>query len=90
MPQKFEDLFAACGRGDGTLTLGELFNLMQRNRVAADPFGAVASWFEWVTTWLLLQRSGRVHKEDLRRAYDVSVPPFEDALNDTRDRPPGI
>lgn len=74
MPQKFEELFAVCEReADGTLTLGELFHLMQRNRTARDPFGAVAAWFEWVTTWLLLQRGGRIHKEDMRRMYDVGV-----------------
>ena len=77
VPQKFDDMFAACDkRGDATLTLGELFDLMQRNRVAGDIFGSVAAWFEWVTTWLLLQRQGNVHKEDVRKVYDVSVYPF--------------
>ncbi len=28
---------------------------------------------EWGTTWLLLQRGGRVWKEDLRQAYDGSL-----------------
>jgi hypothetical protein len=28
--------------------------------------------FEFGTTWLLLQKDGRVLKEDLRQTYDVS------------------
>lgn len=31
-----------------------------------------AAFFEWVTTWLLVQKDGRVSKEDLRQMYDVS------------------
>ncbi|KAF9872014.1 hypothetical protein CkaCkLH20_10646 [Colletotrichum karsti] len=40
MPQKFEDAFTNCSaRNDDTLTLGEIFGLMSRNRCAVDPFG---------------------------------------------------
>lgn len=28
---------------------------------------------EWATTWLLLQKGGRVQKEDLRQCYEGSL-----------------
>lgn len=74
IPQHFEDVFAKYDRDhDGALTLGELFEMMQGNRCAMDPFGWGAAFFEWGTTWLLLQRDGRVYKEDLRGVYDGSI-----------------
>ncbi|RHZ46520.1 caleosin family protein [Aspergillus thermomutatus] len=74
VPQHFEDLFAKYdGDEDGALTLGELFEMMRGNRCAGDPFGWGAAFFEWGTTWLLIQRDGRVHKEDLRGIYDGSI-----------------
>ncbi|KAJ9402018.1 hypothetical protein DTO282F9_1308 [Paecilomyces variotii] len=42
-------------------------------KVAADPFGWGAAFFEWGTTWLLLQKGGMVYKEDLRQVYDGSL-----------------
>ncbi|KAK1999483.1 Caleosin-domain-containing protein [Colletotrichum falcatum] len=74
VPQRFEDVFANCSaRKDDALTLGEVFGLMSRNRCAVDPFGWSASFFEWVTTWTLLAKDGKIHKEDLRRVYDGSL-----------------
>ncbi|KAI8282231.1 hypothetical protein K4K56_011221 [Colletotrichum sp. SAR 10_98] len=74
VPQRFEDIFANCSaRKDNTLTFREVFDLMSRNRCAVDPFGWLASFFEWVTTWMLLADEGKVHKEDLRRVYDGSL-----------------
>ncbi|GAQ09865.1 probable peroxygenase 3 [Aspergillus lentulus] len=74
IPQHFEDMFAKYDRDqDGALTLGELFEMMHGNRCAADPFGWGAAFFEWGTTWLLIQRDGRVYKEDLRGVYDGSI-----------------
>ena len=35
-----------------------------------------AAIFEFGTTWLLVQKDGRVSKEDLRQTYDVSDLPF--------------
>ena len=35
-------------------------------------FKATTAFFEWSTIWLLLQRDGKVWKEDLRGIYDVS------------------
>ncbi|KAJ5195553.1 Caleosin-domain-containing protein [Penicillium cinerascens] len=74
VPQAFENLFAKYDKKcDGTLTLTEIFNLMKGQRVAADPFGWGAAFFEWGTTWLLLQRSGKVYREDLRQLFDGSL-----------------
>ncbi|RAH77341.1 Caleosin-domain-containing protein [Aspergillus japonicus CBS 114.51] len=74
VPQAFENLFAKYDRkGDGTLTLGEIINLMHGQRVAVDPFGWGAALFEWGTTWLLLQKDGRIYKDDLRQVYDGSI-----------------
>lgn len=32
-----------------------------------------AAVFEFGTTWLLIQRDGKCHKEDVRGVYDVSL-----------------
>ncbi|OHE99278.1 hypothetical protein CORC01_05319 [Colletotrichum orchidophilum] len=74
IPQRFEDVFANCSvRQDDTLTLREIFDLMSRNRCAMDPFGWSVSIFEWMTTWTLLAKDGKIHKEDLRRVFDGSL-----------------
>ncbi|EXJ91161.1 hypothetical protein A1O1_04270 [Capronia coronata CBS 617.96] len=74
IPQLFENLFAKWDKdNDGALGLGELFSMMKGHRCAADPFGWGASFFEWGTTWLLLQKDGKVYKEDLRQLYDGSL-----------------
>ena len=33
-----------------------------------------AAVFEFGTTWLLIQKDGKIYKEDLRGVYDVSYP----------------
>lgn len=38
-----------------------------------DPFGWVAGFLEWVTTFLLVQQDGMVDKEDVRRVLDGSL-----------------
>ncbi|RAQ52827.1 calcium binding protein Caleosin [Aspergillus flavus] len=74
IPQLFENLFAKWDSdNDGALTLRELFQLMHGHRCAADPFGWGAALFEWGTTWLLIQKDGKVYKEDLRAVYDGSI-----------------
>ncbi|KAL4983048.1 Caleosin related protein-domain-containing protein [Aspergillus falconensis] len=74
VPQHFEDMFAKYdGDQDGALTLRELLNMMHGNRCAADPFGWGAAFFEWVTTWLLIQKEGKVYKDDLLGVYDGSL-----------------
>jgi len=59
--------------GTGSLGVRDLFQLISKNRVAADPAGWSFAFMEWWTTWLLLQKKGRVWKEDLRQAYDGTL-----------------
>jgi peroxygenase len=33
-----------------------------------------AAFFEWGTTWLLIQKNNKVYREDLRGIYDVWLP----------------
>ncbi|KAM7213390.1 putative peroxygenase 3 [Rhypophila decipiens] len=74
VPQAFEDMFARYDlRNEGALSGRQLFGLIKGNRVAVDPFGWFAAVFEFGTTWLLLQKDGKVSKEDLRQTYDGSV-----------------
>ncbi|EED23685.1 calcium binding protein Caleosin, putative [Talaromyces stipitatus ATCC 10500] len=74
VPQNFENIFAKYDSDrDGAITLSDITRLMKGQRVAADPFGWGAALFEWGTTWLLLQKDGKVYKEDLRQLYDGSL-----------------
>ncbi|KAI0169355.1 Caleosin-domain-containing protein [Hypoxylon sp. FL1284] len=57
----------------GGLTPADLAHLLSRDRCAADPAGWSFAFMEWWTTWLLLQRDGRVWKDDLRACYDGSL-----------------
>ncbi|KAI2628841.1 Caleosin-domain-containing protein [Hypoxylon sp. NC1633] len=59
--------------GTGGLSVGDLAELLRKDRCAADPAGWSFAFMEWWTTWLLLQRDGRVWKEDLRACYDGSL-----------------
>ncbi|KAL8707145.1 MAG: hypothetical protein Q9225_007815 [Loekoesia sp. 1 TL-2023] len=56
-----------------SLGVGDLVRLHAKNRVAADPAGWSFAAMEWWTTWLLLQRDGRLWKEDLRAMYDGTL-----------------
>jgi len=47
--------------------------MMQGQRCVADPYGWSAALFEWGTAWLLIQKDGRIYKEDLRKMYDGSL-----------------
>ncbi|KAJ9294281.1 hypothetical protein DTO217A2_9198 [Paecilomyces variotii] len=72
--QSFENLFAKFSSpGANDLSLKQIFNLMSGNRCAVDPYGWSAAFFEFGTTWILLQRNGKVQKEDLRQLYDGSL-----------------
>lgn len=72
---RFEEMFARFdGTGEGdSLGVADLFRLIGKNRVVADPAGWSFAFMEWSTTWLLLQRKGRVWKEDLRQCYDGTL-----------------
>ena len=60
-------MFARFDRsGTGSLDAKELFDLIAKNRVAADPTRWSFAYMEWSTTRLLLQRDECVWKEDLR------------------------
>lgn len=73
-PYLFDQMFAKIdGSGTGSLGVSELFALIGKNRVAADPAGWSFAFMEWWTTWLLLQKDGRVWKDDLRQCYDGSL-----------------
>lgn len=72
---RFEEMFArfdGTGKGE-SLGVADLFRLIGKNRVAADPAGWSFAFMEWSTTWLLLQREGRVWKEDLKQCYDGTL-----------------
>ncbi|KAL2163783.1 hypothetical protein VTH06DRAFT_5842 [Thermothelomyces fergusii] len=74
VPQMFEDMFSKWDvHGAGSLSAGELWNMIKGNRLAADPFGWAAAILELGATWLLLQKDGRVSKEDLRQTYDGTI-----------------
>ncbi|KIK92759.1 hypothetical protein PAXRUDRAFT_829665 [Paxillus rubicundulus Ve08.2h10] len=81
IPARFEDMWtkytagAATKRGapPTTMTLSELWNFMRGNRLAMDPFGWMASFLEWITTFLLVQKNGEVDKEDVRKVLDGSL-----------------
>ncbi|KAK4152186.1 Caleosin related protein-domain-containing protein [Chaetomidium leptoderma] len=74
LPQMFEDMFSKWDvHRSGSLSGRELWHMIKGNRLAADPFGWGAAIFEFGTTWLLLQKDGRVSKEDLRQTYDGTI-----------------
>jgi peroxygenase len=73
-PQFFEDMFTEFDpTGTGSLGAGDLWRMVGHNRVAADVAGWSFAAMEWSTTWLLLQREGRVWKDDLRQCYDGTL-----------------
>jgi len=74
VPQNFEDMFSKWDEEDrGSLSSLELWRMISGNRLAVDPYGWGAAIFEFGTTWLLLQKNGRVCKEDLRQTYDGTI-----------------
>jgi len=56
-----------------TMTYNQLWNFIRGNRVAMDPFGWTASFLEWSVAFLLLQKDGMLHKEDVRMLLDGSM-----------------
>lgn len=45
-----------------------------------------AAFFEFGTTWLLIQRDGKIYKEDLRGIYDVSIQYTQTIFFDRREQ----
>ncbi|RVX70671.1 hypothetical protein B0A52_05321 [Exophiala mesophila] len=57
----------------GGLSARELWALLKYHRSAWDPAGSSFAFMEMWTTSLLIQRDGRVSKEDLKGCYDGSL-----------------
>ncbi|KAI2610180.1 Caleosin-domain-containing protein [Hypoxylon fragiforme] len=71
---QFDRLFGRVDTGGtGGLDVAELAAMWRKNRCAADPAGWSFAFMELWTTWLLLQKDGRVWKEDLRACYDGTL-----------------
>ncbi|KAL3424837.1 calcium binding protein [Phlyctema vagabunda] len=71
---EFDNIFARFDEdGSGGLNRTALLNMVARDRLAADPAGWTFSYMEWSTTWLLMQRDGRIWKDDLKQCYDGSL-----------------
>lgn len=71
---RFEDMFRRWdASGCGGLSADEMWAMWKKNRLAADPAGWCFAFMEMWTTWLLLQKEGRVWKEDLRGCYDGTL-----------------
>ncbi|KAI0377061.1 Caleosin-domain-containing protein [Hypomontagnella monticulosa] len=69
--ERFNRMFDRFDRsGTGGLDVGDLAELLKKDRCAADPAGWCFAFMEWWTTWLLLQKNGRVWKDDLRACYE--------------------
>ncbi|KAH7882360.1 Caleosin related protein-domain-containing protein [Phlebopus sp. FC_14] len=78
IPAKFEDMWCkyattTSSRPRTTMTIYELWQFTHGNRLAMDPFGWVAGFFEWVAAFLLIQKDGEVDKEDVRKVIDGSI-----------------
>lgn len=72
--QRFEELFTYFDKsGTGGLSAEDLLQLLNRNRCAWDILGWFFAFMEWWTTFLLMQKDGRVWKDDLRACYDGTL-----------------
>ncbi|EXJ71566.1 uncharacterized protein A1O5_05374 [Cladophialophora psammophila CBS 110553] len=63
VPQKFEDMFAKYADGKDSLSIWEVWKLLEGQRLIADPIGWFGAFFEY----------GCMMKEDIRRVYDGSI-----------------
>lgn len=57
----------------GGLSAEELWALLKYHRGAWDPAGSSFAFMEMWTTWLLVQKDGRVSRDDLKGCYDGSL-----------------
>lgn len=72
--KRFDEMFATFDSEDaGGLSVDDVVHLWRKNRVAVDVAGWCFAFMEWWTTWLLLQKDGRVWKDDLRACYDGTI-----------------
>ncbi|KAF9977335.1 hypothetical protein BGZ73_006376 [Actinomortierella ambigua] len=76
VPQHFEDIFAKYSTVPDKegLYWGDVTRMLKGQRVAADPFGWSASFFEWFAAYLLLWPEDDImRKDDIRRIFDGSI-----------------
>lgn len=57
----------------GALSGRELWDMLHANRNVMDPYGAFAAVFEFGATWLLVQKDGKVYRDDLKAVYDGTI-----------------
>jgi len=55
------------------LSADQMWRMWKKNRCAADVAGWSFAFMELWTTWLLLQKDGRVWKDDLKGCYDGTL-----------------
>ncbi|KIW21358.1 hypothetical protein PV08_01938 [Exophiala spinifera] len=71
---RFDEMFSRWDEdGCGGLSADQMWRMWKKNRCAADVAGWCFSFMELWTTWLLLQKNGRVWKDDLLACYDGSL-----------------
>lgn len=72
---RFEAFFSKYAVQDETkttMTPREMFRAIKAHRDVADFFGLTAALLEWTFTYLLIQKNGKMYKDDMRGVIDGS------------------